>query len=113
MSYKLGLILSMVFVVMFLLLGGDMMCLSAAYSYLDSNSISIGYLIAKTSRVDEEYLSYLEDLYKVKFETVSPSNPSMGDVVQYTIYRLYHPLIMANHDVKLTASRTTVIGYYG
>ena len=113
MSYKLGLILSMVFVVMFLLLGGDMMCLSAAYSYLDSNSISIGYLIAKSGRVDEEYISFLEETYKVNFETISPTSPSTGDVVEYTIYRYYHPLIMANHDVKLTASRTTVIGYYG
>lgn len=113
MSYKIGLILSTIFVVLFLLLGGDMMCLSAAYSYLDSHSISIGYLIAKNSRVDEEYLSYLEEAYKVTFESVSPSNPSTGDVVQYTIYRLYHPLIMASHDIKLTASRTTVIGYYG
>lgn len=113
MSYKLGLILSMIFVVMFLLLGGDMMCLSAAYSYLDSHSISIGYLIAKSGRVDDEYLSYLEETYKVQFEKISPTKPSIGDVVEYTIYRYYHPLIMANHDVKLTASRTTVIGYYG
>jgi len=113
MSYKLGLILSMVFVVLFLLLGGDMMCLSAAYSYLDSHSISIGYLIAKSGRVDDEYISYLEDTYKVQFEKISPTNPSIGDVVEYTIYRYYHPLIMASHDVKLIASRTTVIGYYG
>ena len=113
MSYKLGLILSMVFVVLFLLLGGDMMCLSAAYSYLDSHSISIGDLIAKSGRVDDEYISYLEDTYKVQFEKISPTNPSIGDVVEYTIYRYYHPLIMASHDVKLTASRTTVIGYYG
>ena len=113
MSYKLGLILSMVFVVMFLLLGGDMMCLSAAYSHLDSNSISIGYLIAKSGRVDEEYLSYLEDVYKVNFESISPTSPAIGDVVEYTIYRFYSPLIMAKQAVKLTASRTTVIGYYG
>lgn len=113
MSYKLGLMLSMVFVVLFLLLGGDMMCLSAAYSYLDSHSISIGYLIAKSGRVDQEYLNYLEETYNVNFETISPTEPSMGDVVKYTIYRYYHPLIMSNHDVKLTASRTTVIGYYG
>ena len=113
MSYKLGLILSMIFVVLFLLLGGDMMCLSAAYSYLDSHSISIGYLIAKTGRVDAEYISYLEESYKVQFEKISPTEPEIGDVVEYTIYRYYHPFIMANHDVKLTASRTTVIGYYG
>ncbi len=113
MSYKMGLILSMVFVVSFLLLGADMMCLSAAYSYLDSHSISIGYLIAKSGRVDSDYISYLEEAYKVRFESISPTDPAIGDVVEYTIYRYYHPLIMANHDVKLTASRTTVIGYYG
>ena len=113
MSYKLGLILSMVFVVMFLLLGGDMMCLSAAYSHLDSNSISIGYLIAKSGRVDSAYLTYLEEVYEVTFESITPASPSIGDVVEYTIYRFYNPLIMSNHEVKLTASRTTVIGYYG
>ena len=113
MSYKLGLILSMVFVVLFLLLGGDMMCLSAAYSYLDSNSISIGYLIAKSGRVDQEYLSYLEQTYKVNFQSLTPSNPSSGDVVEFTIYRMYSPLIISKDELKLTATRTTVIGYYG
>ena len=113
MSYKLGLILSMVFVVLFLLLGADMMCLSAAYSYLDSNSISIGYLIAKTGRVDSEYLSYLEDIYNVKFLSISPSSPQIGEVVEFTIYRMYDPLIMSKTDIRLVASRTTVIGYYG
>ena len=113
MSYKLGLILSMVFVVMFLLLGGDMMCLSAAYSYLDSNSISVGYLIAKTGRVDSEYLGYLEELYHLKFETISPESPTVGDVVEFTVYRMYDPLIISNSEIKLSASRTTVIGYYG
>ena len=113
MSYKLGLILSMIFVVAFLLLGGDMMCLSAAYSALDSNSISIGYLIAKSSRVDEEYLSYLEETYNVTFMSISPASPEMGDVVEFTIYRMYDPLIISKNEIKLIASRSTVIGYYG
>ena len=113
MSYKLGLILSMIFVVAFLLLGGDMMCLSAAYSALDSNSISIGYLIAKSSRVDEEYLSYLEETYNVTFMSISPTSPEMGDVVEFTIYRMYDPLIISKNEIKLIASRSTVIGYYG
>ena len=113
MSYKLGLILSMVFVVVFLLLGGDMMCLSAAYSHLDSNSISIGYLIAKTGRVDTEYLTYLQDIYDVKFLSVNPTSPQIGEVVEFTIYRMYDPLILSKTDIRLVASRTTVIGYYG
>ena len=113
MSYKIGLILSMVFVVAFLLLGGDMLCLSAAYSELDSNSISIGYLIAKSGRVDTEYQHYLEEVYKVKFLKVLPETPKTGDVVEFTIYRMYDPLILSTDDIRLTASRTTVIGYYG
>ena len=113
MSYKLGFILSTMFVVLFLLLGGDMMCLSAAYSYLDSNSISIGYLIAKTGRVDSEYLSTLEATYNVKFLSISPSEPQIGEVVEYTIYRMYDPLIISKTEIRLTASRSTVIGYYG
>ena len=89
------------------------MCLSSAYSALDSNSISIGYLIAKAGRVDEEYITYLESTYHVTFSSITPNEPEMGDVVKFTIYRFYNPLIMSNHAVKLTASRTTVIGYYG
>lgn len=113
MSYKIGLILSMVFVVAFLLLGGDMLCLSAAYSSLDSNSISIGYLIAKSGRVDTEYLSYLEGSFNVTFLSISPSDANSGDVVEFTIYRMYDPLIISTGELRLTASRTTVIGYYG
>ena len=113
MSYKLGLILSMVFVVAFLLLGADMMCLSAAYSQLDSASISIGYLIAKSGRVDEEFLNVIETNYNVTFLDVSPSNPSYGDVVDFIIYRNYHPIIMSSDDIMLKAKRTTVVGYYG
>ena len=113
MSYKICLILSMIFVVAFLLLGGDMMCLSAAYSHLDSNSISIGYLIAKTGRVDPEYIQILEKTYNVHFESVHPAVPNMGDVVEFTIYRMYDPLILSKNEIRLTASRSTVIGYYG
>ena len=113
MSYKIGLILSMVFVVAFLLLGGDMLCLSAAYSELDSNSITIGYLIAKSGRVDSEYLEYLEGSFNVSFLSVSPSSPHQGEVVEFTIYKMYDPLIISTNEVRLTASRTTVVGYYG
>ena len=113
MSYKIGLILSTIFVVLFLLLGGDMLCLSASYSALDSNSISIGYLIAKSGRVDEEYITYLEGSFNVSFLSISPSDASSGDVVEFTIYRMYDPLIISTGELRLTASRTTVIGYYG
>ena len=113
MSYKLGMILSMLFVVAFLLIGGDMICLSYAYSDLDSKSITIGYLIAKSGRVDEEFLSTIEENYQIKFLTISPSNPNYGDVVDFVIYQNYDPLILSNDVMTIKAARTTVVGYYG
>lgn len=113
MSSKIGLIFSMVFMIAFLLLGGDMLSLSATYSTLDSNSISIGYLIAKTGRTDTEYINYLEESFKVQFLSITPENPNNGDVVKFTIYKMYDPLLISTTPIRLTASRTTVIGYYG
>ena len=113
MSYKLGMMISMIFVIAFLLLGGDMMCLSAFYSELDSTCISIGYVIAKSGRVDSEFIHTLEDHYKVTFLTISPATPSYGDVVEFVIYRNYDPLIISSDPIQIKASRTTVIGYYG
>ena len=113
MSSKLGLMLSMVFVVMFFLLAGDMMCLSYAYANLDSVSITIGYVIAKSGRVDDEFLSHVEEVYNVKFLTISPSHPSQGDIVDFVIYQNYQPLILSKDEIVVKASRTTILGYYG
>lgn len=113
MSYKLGMILSLFFVVAFFLLGGDMIALSNAYASLDSVSISVGYLIAKSGRVDNAYLTSLENDYCFKFLTISPNNPVHGDVVDFVISREFDPLILSNTVITIKASRTTVIGYYG
>ena len=113
MSSKLGLMLSMVFVVMFFLLAGDMVCISNVYASLDSKSITISYLIAKSARADEEFLSTIEDKYNVTFLTVSPSNPSVGDVVDFVIYQNYQPLILSKEEIVVKARRQAVLGYYG
>ena len=109
----MGLILSMILVVSFFLLGGDMICLSYAYSNLDSASIAIGYSIAKSGKTDSDFLSSLEDKYNIYFESISPNNPSVGDVVDFVIYSYYDPLVLSNTVLTLKASRSTVIGYYG
>lgn len=113
MSSKLGMILSMIFVIAFLLLGADMMCMSAAYSQLDSTSITIGYLLSKHGKVDKKYINELEETYHIKFLTISPSSPSSGDVVDFVIYQNYDPIILSGDPIQLKASRSTIIGYYG
>ena len=113
MSYNLGMILSMVLVVAFFLLGGDMIALSYSYSNLDSTAITVGYVIAKAGKVDEGTLGVIEDTFNIRFASVSPESPAVGDVVDFVIYRYYSPLIMATEPIRLEASRSTVVGYYG
>lgn len=113
MSYKLGILLSLVFVVAFLFLGMDMLNMSTMYSFLDSASVSIGYSIAKEARVDTEFLSSLEERYKVSFLSLSPSAPALGDVIDFVIGKEYNPLVLSKNVITIKASRTTVLGYYG
>lgn len=113
MSYKLGLILSMTFVLAFLFLGVDAIGIGNAYNTLDSISISIGYQIAKTARVDTPYLTSLEERYDVKFVQVSPAAPALGDVVDFVISCEYNPFVISKSVITIKASRTTVLGYYG
>ena len=113
MSSNIGIILSTLFIVAFVLLGGDMICISNAYSQIDSVSITIGYLISKSGGVDREYITALENRYSVSFESISPTAPDPGDVVDFTIYRYYHPLFVASNNMKIVAKRSTVIGYFG
>lgn len=113
MSYKIGLILSMFLTIAFFLLGGDMICLSNAFSELDSTSITVGYLIAKNGRIDEQFLDTLEEKYNFNFLTISPVNPVHGEVVDFVISREYKPLILSSTVLTIKASRTTVMGYYG
>ena len=57
MSSKLGLILSMMFVIMFFLFGVDLICIQYVYSDLDAKSISISSVIFSFLIKAEQLLS--------------------------------------------------------
>lgn len=113
MSSKLGTIFSLMFVVMVFLFGLDLLCLQFSYSTLDSKGVSIAYYIAKTSRIDEEYLSYLANKYEVEIKVEDGQSTNYGDVVEFVLYDEFDPFIIARENIPLSIRRTTVIGYYG
>ena len=112
MSYKVSFILSMVFVVMFFLLAGDMISLQYIYADLDAKSVNISYLISKHGSLDDAFVQGIEERYHVDFVTADNYSPLFGDEVTYVIAKSYHPLIMSNEEMKVSLQRTTVIGYY-
>ena len=113
MSYKIGLLLSMVFVAMFFLFGADLVSLQSVYSSLDSKANNISYLISRSGVIDEEFINYIESSYYVDFECSLNLSPTFGEEITYSISTKYKPMIIDKKEMTITISRMTVVGFYG
>ena len=78
MSYKVGLILSMIFISMFFLFGADLISIQSVYSSLDSKANNISYLISRSGVIDEEFINYVESYYYVDFDCPLNLTPTFG-----------------------------------
>ena len=113
MSYKLGLILSMVFVALFFLFGADLLSLESVYSTLDAKANNISYLISRSGVVDQDFVTYIETAFLVEFDCPLNSSPTFGDKVIYKISSSYRPLVISKNEMTVTIQRMTIIGFYG
>lgn len=111
MSYKLSLLISMVFVVFFSVFAVDLLSIQNIYSLLDSKSINISYFLSRNGDVSEDSIDYIERVYKVNFELVSDDNPAFGDDIIYNLSTVYKPLVMGN-ELNIKIQRMTVVGYF-
>ncbi len=113
MSYKIGLLLSMVFVAMFFLFGADLISIQSVYSSLDSKANNISYLISRSGVIDEDFINYIESSYYVDFECPLNLSPTFGEEITYSISTKYKPMIIDKKEMTITISRMTVVGFYG
>ncbi len=112
MSSKVGLILSLLFVSLFVAFGIDMINVQFAYSSLDSKCVAISYRISKHGSVDEALVNALEEEYQVEFVCTGNCQPLFGDVVTYQVSTYIDALVISKSAVKITIERTAIIGYY-
>lgn len=113
MSYKIGLLLSMVFVAMFFLFGADLISIQSAYSVLDAKANNISYIISRTGVVDEDFINYISANYSVDFDCPINLTPTFGEEIKYSISTKYQPLIIDKNEMTITISRMTIVGFYG
>ncbi len=112
MSYKISLILSLVFVSMFFLFAGDMISLQFAYSNLDASSITISHLISRSESINDNLINNIEANFSVDFTLLNEEEPLFGDVVDFVISQEYHSIVLSNNTMTLSIRRTSVLGYY-
>ncbi len=113
MSYKVGLILSTVFIVLFFLLGMDMLTIQFAFSDLDSKSTAIAYSIAEHGLIDEDFKSFIEQKYNVEMSNISNQYPLFGEEVDYTLSRSVKTMLVSNGNMNISIKRSAIIGYFG
>ena len=113
MSYKIGLLLSMIFVALFFLFGADLISLQSAYSMLDAKANNISYIISRNGAIDNDFISYIENTYNVDFICDINLAPEFGEKITYEITTTYSPLVIAKEDIIISVKRMTIIGFYG
>ena len=113
MSYKIGLILSMIFVALFFLFGADLVSLQGVYSTLDSKANNISYIISRNGVIDDDFIEYIEETFNVTFECPKNLSPEFGEKIIYQVSTSYHPLVLSEEEMILTIKRMTVVGFYG
>ena len=113
MSYKIGLLLSMIFVALFFLFGADLISLQSAYSMLDAKANNISYIISRNGVIDNDFINYIENTYNVDFICDINLAPEFGEKITYEITTIYSPLVISKEDIVISVKRMTIIGFYG
>ena len=113
MSYKIGLLLSMVFLMSVLLLIGDLTNLALLKNGLDSVALTISYRIAMDGYLSNDCVALAKKYSAtVAYEEGEPPNPRIGDTVRFYVSRQYASLILSKEPLTVAVHRTAVVGYY-
>jgi len=110
-SYKLGFILTLTFVMQILILGGDIYALQLVHAYLDAIAQTTGFRIAQAGRADDGTIAWLADR-DVAFTCLLNCVPRFGDTMEFRLTTAYDPLILSPEPLSVSVVRMTVIGYY-
>ena len=113
MSYKLGLLLSIVFMMSVLLLGGDLMNVSIIKNSLESLSLVVSFRLASDGALSQSTKNLISS-YGATFRLQDGEREAfrIGDTVTYYLQKAYLPFVLGKDEMNVTVRRSAVIGYY-
>ncbi len=111
MAYKLGLMLSIVFVMSVMLLGGDIIGISSIHSSLDALALVVARSIGKEGKVSSSTYQLVKSHgAKILYDTLK--TPAVGEKLTFTLYKNYQTFVISKDPLKITVKRTVIVGYY-
>ncbi len=111
MSYKMGLLLSVVFLMSVFLFGADLLILNATYQTLDAIAMYVGNRVSY-----DGWLSPATKEYVVKqgatLTLESSSTPAVGETFTFAVQKTYTPIIMKKSPFNVRVVRSCIVGFY-
>ena len=110
MAYKMGMLLSLLFLFSVMLFAGDLLCVSAIHSNLDAIALTAGRRISKEGRLSASIVYFVES-EGAKIECLDTCSPAIGDTMRFCVYKDFSSLVMAKEPMRISVIRTVVVGY--
>ena len=104
MAYKLGLILSMLFIAMLFVFAGDLTSIQIIYTNLDAVSVVAGNLISSRGGLDDEIVNLVYEQSGGNIEAIGDETPMLGSIYEYKISREYTPWVMSNKPMEISVT---------
>ena len=111
MGYKMGFILSLIFIVQLFVIAGDVMSIQVIYTNLDAVSVTAGQAISKYGEITDSVVLLVENQAHAHIEALTSQTPSFGSIYEYRIYTSYTPYVISSEPMEICISRSVIIGY--
>lgn len=111
MSYNIGLLLSVVYLIGILLLGGDIFCVTAVRNNLDAIALTVAYRISFEGRLSDATVSLVQS-EGAEIRDLTHYTPPIGGTVIFEVYKEYVPIILQKSTMEIVVRRTAVVGFY-
>ena len=113
MSSKLGLILSIAFMMAVLLLSGDLMNVSVVTNALNALGLTVSHRISLDGTLSDATKALIADSHAtITFPQGSATVFRIGDTVTYFLSRDYDPFVLKKERMHITVRCSAVVGYY-
>ncbi len=113
MSYKLGLLLSLTFMMAVILLAGDLLNLSTIQSGLDALGTVVGYRLSSEGTVSDATKELVSSYgATLTFEEGIRPPFRIGDTVTFYLARDYEAFVISKQTMRVAIKRSAVVGYY-
>jgi len=112
MSYKVGLLLSMIFLVSIFVFAGELISVQIIYTNIDAVSVTAGSIIARNGEITQDVVDLVSDEASARIYSVNDAPPMFGEVFEYCIVREYDSKFLSREPLEISIVRSVIIGYF-